>query len=421
MLHICANLFFVGRFVYTYTVRMQGDSAKTSLHAMRLEARRMQHAGRLVDAINQQLNLIRLAERDGAARADDYHVLGVMFFAIRDYPNAANAFGRELGMRPGARDASMNLGLSLVRCQRLDEGIRHLENAADRYGNDPNLLDGMADAYWKKGDWNKARLYGEKSLRIKDIRACAVETGLALATREVPPFRPERPIENIISFSLYGGAEQYHVGAIRNVEAAAVLYPEWRCRFYCDPHIPGQIVSALRSAGAQIVTMPRPGRPADGLFWRFLVADDPGVARFLVRDCDSIVNRRERCAVQDWLRSGRSFHVMRDNGSHTALIMAGMWGGVAGRLPPLSRLLKTFVFDPATESRTADQCFLGRVVWPLIKKDCIIHDSIYRNFGARDFPPGPGIGRGRHVGDNDYVIRRLGSEGISQDPQPPDA
>jgi hypothetical protein len=53
-----------------------------------------------------------------------------------------------------------------------------------------------------------------------------------------------------------------------------------------------------------------------------------------VRDADSVLNLRERLAVDDWLASGRWFHIMRDWWSHTDLVLAGMWGGVAGVLPP---------------------------------------------------------------------------------------
>jgi hypothetical protein len=35
-----------------------------------------------------------------------------------------------------------------------------------------------------------------------------------------------------------------------------------------------------------------------GMFWRFLVADDPTVDRFIIRDSDSRLNARERFAVE---------------------------------------------------------------------------------------------------------------------------
>ena len=40
-----------------------------------------------------------------------------------------------------------------------------------------------------------------------------------------------------------------------------------------------------------------------GMFWRFLVADDPSVDRFIVRDSDSRLNARDAFAVVDWIRS----------------------------------------------------------------------------------------------------------------------
>jgi hypothetical protein len=159
--------------------------------------------------------------------------------------------------------------------------------------------------------------------------------------------------------------------------------------------------NALAEAGAEVKLMPKPPRFADGLFWRFLVLDDPSVVRFMIRDCDSVLNIRERKAVEEWLASGKMFHVMRDNPAHTDLVLAGMWGGVSRLLPPVSQLVQGFSYNPVTESRTADQQFLGRVVWPLIKGNCLIHDRVYRTFDAQDFPAGADLLPGRHVGDDD--------------------
>jgi hypothetical protein len=82
-------------------------------------------------------------------------------------------------------------------------------------------------------------------------------------------------------------------------------------------------------------------------------------------------------------------------------MLAGLWGGVARQLPPVSHLVQGFSYNPVTESRTADQQFLGRIVWPLIKNHCLIHDRVFCAFGAKDFPPGADLLPGRHVGDDD--------------------
>ena len=60
-----------------------------------------------------------------------------------------------------------------------------------------------------------------------------------------------------------------------------------------------------------------------GRAWRFAVLGDPTVDLFLSRDSDSWVLDREVTAVQEWLLSGRTFHVMRDHPNHKAVMLAG--------------------------------------------------------------------------------------------------
>ena len=75
--------------------------------------------------------------------------------------------------------------------------------------------------------------------------------------------------------------------------------------------------------------MPRAFPAVPGYFRRFLPLSDPGVARFLVRDCDSRVSTAEAKLVADWIASGYPFHVVRDHVLHNDLILAGLWGGRA--------------------------------------------------------------------------------------------
>ncbi len=65
------------------------------------------------------------------------------------------------------------------------------------------------------------------------------------------------------------------------------------------------------------------------MFWRFLIADDLTVDRFLIRDADSRYlftiaasihfdrfSMRELHAVNEWIASGKQLHVMRDHPYH---------------------------------------------------------------------------------------------------------
>lgn len=49
-----------------------------------------------------------------------------------------------------------------------------------------------------------------------------------------------------------------------------------------------------------------------GMIHRFTVAADTTVDRYIVRDVDSRLNYRERFAVEEWIQSGKSIHIMRD-------------------------------------------------------------------------------------------------------------
>ena len=59
------------------------------------------------------------------------------------------------------------------------------------------------------------------------------------------------------------------------------------------------MVAQLEALGAQLKWMDDASMSGGigGMFWRFLVAADRDVDRFIIRDSDSRLNPRERCAI----------------------------------------------------------------------------------------------------------------------------
>ncbi|WP_019502478.1 tetratricopeptide repeat protein [Pseudanabaena sp. PCC 6802] len=379
---------------------MNSSNSQLTPDQIRSRVEELRSAGRLHEAIALQVQLVNDGIKRGAIAPDDYQLLGTMLFTAKDWNTAVQVFSILKRHQPDFPGVDLNLGLSLLRAHRLEEARAALQAAELDRAEDLNLLDGLADLYGKLGNLERARHYGERSLLQKDRLAQTPFAAIDFANIPIPPFEMCGQKANIIAFSLFGRVEMYQRGAIANATAAPHLYPGWRCRFYVDDTVPSDTCAALTHAGAEVVMMERHQRSTDGLFWRFLVAEDPNVTRFLIRDCDSVINIRERLAVGEWLDSHCHFHIMRDCTSHTDLVLAGMWGGVSGILPPLARLLEGFSYKTLTESRVADQIFLGRIVWPLIKPSCSIHDRLYRVFGSRDFPAGAELLPGHHVGEN---------------------
>ncbi|MEM0990183.1 MAG: tetratricopeptide repeat protein [Pseudomonadota bacterium] len=365
--------------------------------AERAEIERLRRDGRFVQALSRQRQVLSAHPPEPR----DYWRLGLLCFVTAAWADAVEAFQHYLTLDPQNDRARENLAMSLLRMGRAAEAIGHLDAL---HAADParlNILDGLADGHGQLGNTDAARKAGERALALRDATVMANHQarGTAAVLSPVPPFRGDRPDENIIAFSLFGDGARYREGVLQNARAIPFVYPSWRARIYAGPDQPAALLDALRDLGAQVQVMPAPERFADGLFWRFRALQDPAVRRFLVRDADSVVSVRERVAVDAWLAAGTHFHVMRDHAAQTDLILAGLWGGVANALPPLAKLLDGYTYAPSTESRTADQKFLRERVWPLIKPSVTIHDSLYRSFGALPFPALGTLPPGRHLGD----------------------
>jgi hypothetical protein len=268
--------------------------------------------------------------------------------------------------------------------------------------DDPSVRNVLVTCLWRLGRMGEARVEGWRNLDLKDRLAAQALAASPFAQAALRPggrgFDPGQPRANIIAFSLWGDRPEYITGAIVNAQIAPHLYVGWTARFYCDTSVPADARAALAQYGAQVVLMDRPEHQRIRPMWRFLASDDPDVNVFVCRDADSRLNARELLAVTDWLRSGRRFHVMRDHIYHMELILAGMWGGMAGVLPPLADWLAqgAAYFD----NRWGDQAFLADLVWPLIRGDACVHDAEYRfpDGIARDFPAGYDLPGLIHVG-----------------------
>ena len=177
----------------------------------------------------------------------------------------------------------------------------------------------------------------------------------------------------VISFSLYGKNPMYSRGAIANVRQARRAYPGWVCRFYVADDVQEIIVARLRADGAEVINM-GPRLLHEASMWRFFAAADPEVDIAIVRDTDSRFTKSELLMVNEWLASGKKFHVMRYNDLAGYPIMAGLWG-VRGAIPEVKVSLENQLRAPNSDMRKwgADQRFLHSNLYPLMKGDVFIH------------------------------------------------
>ena len=298
---------------------------------------------------------------------------------------------------PGNLQILLNLAVLQSRTHGHAEARRTLERYLELGGNEPSAYDGLCAACHKLGDDEAARGWGRKAIEEKSRIASARSQRFELGDP-----RPEGV--SIISFSLWGSNPRYLRGALHNVVRASALYPAFKCRFYVDASVPADLIDALAEAGAELAM--DEGEPATRhrLTRRFMVADDPTVARYLVRDCDSLVNEREAAAVATWLDSGKPFHVMRDWWTHTDPMLAGMWGGIGGVLSAVAPMIQGYR-SREIETPNWDQWFLRDCIWTSIRDAATVHDRLFGTAGSQPFPGVRPQGN-YHVGQNEFAVRK---------------
>lgn len=319
-----------------------------------------------------------------------------------------------LALAPGHPAIEGDRGLCHLRLGQWPQAREAYLQATRADPHNPNLWDGLTEACGHLGLVQEVRRCGAEALRLKDAQT-ASDPGRPLPV--VRPLSADRR-RQVVAFSLFGAQPRYCEAAVLNAQAAALLLPQWECRFYVDEQVPEGVLRRLQSAGAQCVPMRRDEvADLDPLMWRFLVLADPQVDRFLIRDADSVISTREQAAVQAWIDSGRAFHLMRDYFTHSELLLAGMWGGCTGSWPDIRALMGQFLREGRyLSARVADQHFLRQQVWPTVRRSVLSHDPVFGFMGAQDFPPHAPHGQG----DDFHVGCDLSPGGVGADSPLPD-
>ena len=190
----------------------------------------------------------------------------------------------------------------------------------------------------------------------------------------------------VISFSLYGNNPIYTIGCVKNALLHKKIFKDWEMWVYHNDTVPLEILSDLRSLGVKLINT-KEDNGFLGSLWRFRPICDENVDYFISRDCDSRISIRDEISVNEWIESGKKFHIIRDHPiGHGWVINAGMWGGVGDSIPNFKELMEEYLKrHPRVNNKTIDQCFLRDVVHQRIINDLFLHDEYfnYEKIGVR--------------------------------------
>lgn len=362
----------------------------------------------------QQRRIGARNSQDLSAKQDRLNTMAARFrtaMAQEDYAQAARCCEIVLAEMPNNLQVKSDYALCLMRLKEYEKAYkayRRIYQSPQRDSASETWLDGFTEVcgWLKKTD--EVRRYGSESLSLADARFSRTPA-LPLPAGAPKPFDSAHPEKNIISFSLYGAQPRYCETMVKNVDVARELFPHWTCRVYLDDSVPQHVWARLRERGAQLIDMSHE-KTLFPTLWRFLVASDPGVERYIVRDADSLLSEREQAAVAAWLASPYYFHHMRDYFTHTELLLAGMWGGCGGIIPDIDGLMRGFIEQYKGSVRFTDQYFLKSVLWSTVKQSLLSHDEL---FGFAQAQPWPAHVPVRWPDDTFHVGSNAGYSGLA--------
>lgn len=182
---------------------------------------------------------------------------------------------------------------------------------------------------------------------------------------------------NIISFALFGSNPAYREGFLKNVEVARTVFPGWHIHVYCD-RLNFDALAPLALPRVSVLLQKEHSEGVEGMIWRFLAAGQPQADAVIFRDTDSILTKREKDAVDEWLASDKDVHLIRDHPLHISPVMGGMFGVRGGAKTLLADLIDQGLKMGKLVNYGDDQRFLSGQFYPRIKRRALVHTSLIK-------------------------------------------
>ena len=192
--------------------------------------------------------------------------------------------------------------------------------------------------------------------------------------------------KKLISFVIWGDCELYNYGIYENVLIAPKIFPNWIVRVYFTKTAIKKVINKLKKfEHVELYLIDAENCSGNSMF-RFFPIFNRNIKTVIFRDADSRLLLKDKIAVDEWLKSDKSFHLMRDH-KLNGLFMAGMWGMKRNKLiiNNKKKLLNDFWKFYRLEKWGVDQMYLRKSLYPIIKNDIITHTN-YKIFSNEDKP-----------------------------------
>jgi len=195
-------------------------------------------------------------------------------------------------------------------------------------------------------------------------------------------------MRKVVSYSIFGKNLAYWKYVPTLLIGHYIFFPDWEIHIAHDKYIhqfpQGKMLIDLEKEGLVYLHFYEHKEPLCLSMIRRMHAiwKVKDISIFLSRDGDALPNARDRFAVEDFLKIDNAiFHTINDHKEHIVPILGGMFGCKTKKFKEFTDMTKLSIFKNACKYYTnnewnnkgCDQDFLGKIIWPRIKKYTFAH------------------------------------------------
>lgn len=172
----------------------------------------------------------------------------------------------------------------------------------------------------------------------------------------------------IFSFCLYGTERNYYQGLLDNMQIIGTTFENYRIFIYkgiCDP--------SWEIIDDPLVTVIDTGREgAINMLFRYLPVLTH--TRGFIRDADSRISDRDIWCMEEFIKSNKKFHTIRDHYWHKSKISGGLFGWK-------SHVSFNLDIGNTNAGYGYDEKYINEHLYPIIKSELLVHSSVYGYIG----------------------------------------
>ena len=211
----------------------------------------------------------------------------------------------------------------------------------------------------------------------------------------------------VIAMSLPDSDPVHTWGVVRNAQLVPVIFPGWTLHIYTSQnltetqpmtqqqlsasnqsHIPEKIIKTVESLGAKVILLDaETSQTVPSSMWHYLVADQPDVEVFLIRNPDERLTTRDRATIDDWMASEKVqiMHSIKDHPRHSnSTIIDGMWGAQLEQFNSkfekisMQNIIQNYMDENQNtkDLKTIADVFLKTFLQPKFEGNIMFYDSI---------------------------------------------